>query len=103
MIIQFCGLSGSGKSTLALAAKQYFFNKNIKIEVIDGDEYRRLLCTDLGFTKMDRETNLRRLAFVANVLAKYDIIPIISAINPYEEVRNEIVAAYRNVKTIYLK
>ncbi|MES1216008.1 MAG: adenylyl-sulfate kinase, partial [Bacteroidota bacterium] len=49
MIIQFCGLSGSGKTTLASKAKEYFSDRSIEIEVIDGDEYRRLLCSDLGY------------------------------------------------------
>lgn len=103
MIIQFCGLSGSGKTTLALKAQEHFSNKKINIEIIDGDEYRNFLCSDLGFTKADRETNIRRLSFVAGKLSKYDIIPIICAINPYEKIRREIVAAYQNVKTVYLK
>jgi adenylylsulfate kinase len=103
MIIQFCGLSGSGKTTLALRAKEYFANKNINIEVIDGDEYRKFLCSDLGFTKKDRETNIRRLSFVASKLSMYNIIPIICAINPYEEIRREVVASYHDVKTIYVK
>lgn len=103
MIIQFCGLSGSGKTTLALKAKEHFGNKKINIEVIDGDEYRKLLCSDLGFTKADRETNIRRLSFVAGKLSKYDVIPIICAINPYDKIRREIVAGYPNVKTVYLK
>ena len=103
MIIQFCGLSGSGKTTLALKAKEYFDNKNINIEVIDGDEYREFLCSDLGFTKKDRETNIRRLSFVAGKLSKYGIIPIICAINPYEEIRREVATVYYNVKTVYIK
>lgn len=103
MIIQFCGLSGSGKTTLALKAKEYFSAKKINIEVIDGDEYRKFLCSDLGFSKPDRETNIRRLSFVADKFSRYDIIPIICAINPYEEIRKEVVAMYLNVKTVYIK
>jgi len=103
MIIQFCGLSGSGKTTLALKAKEYFYNSNVDIEVIDGDEYRKNLCADLGFTKVDRNANIRRLAFVANKLAQYKIIPIICAINPYEAIRREVALTYPDVKTIYIK
>lgn len=103
MIIQFCGLSGSGKTTLALKAKEHFSNKKINIEVIDGDEYRKYLCSDLTFSKTDRETNIRRLSFVAGRLATYDIIPIICAINPYEKIRREIAVQYQHVKTVYLK
>jgi adenylylsulfate kinase len=103
MIIQFCGLSGSGKTTLARNAKEYFNNKKVNIEVIDGDEYRKLLCSDLGFTKADRNANIRRLAFVAGKLSQYNVIPLICAINPYEEIRNEVSLAYPAVKTIYIK
>lgn len=103
MIIQFCGLSGSGKTTLANKAKDYFINKKINIEVIDGDEYRKMLGPDLGYSKKDRHTNIRRLAFVAWKLSQYNVVPIICAINPYDEVRKEIVSAYSKVKTIYIK
>ena len=103
MIIQFCGLSGSGKTTLARNAKEYFDNRNVDIEVIDGDEYRKLLCSDLGYTKQDRNTNIRRLAFVAGKLSRYNVVPIICAINPYEEIRNEVIATYPGVKTIFIK
>jgi adenylylsulfate kinase len=103
MIIQFCGLSGSGKTILAGKTKEYFNRKKIDIEIIDGDEYRNFLCSDLGFTKEDRNTNIRRLAFVAGRLCLYNIVPIICAINPYEEIRREVTSTYPNVKTIYIK
>ena len=103
MIIQFCGLSGSGKTTLARNAKEYFNNKKVNIEVIDGDEYRKFLCSDLGFTKADRNANIRRLAFVAGKLSQYNVIPLICAINPFEEIRNEVSLTYPGVKTIYIK
>lgn len=103
MIIQFCGLSGSGKTTLALKTKEYFAGKGVAIEVIDGDEYRRKLFSDLGFSKEDRNTNIRRLAFVAGKLSQYHIISIICAINPYEDIRQEISATYPFVKTVYIK
>jgi adenylylsulfate kinase len=102
MIIQFCGLSGSGKTTLANRVKLMLDERGLKCEVIDGDVYRKTLCPDLGFSKADRHENIRRLAFVAGVLAKHDIIPIICAINPYEEIRKEIANTYHQVKTIYI-
>jgi len=103
MIIQFCGLSGSGKTTLARKAKEYFDSKGVNIEIIDGDEYRKTLCSDLGFTKLDRHTNIRRLAFVADKLSRYNVISIICAINPYEEIRREVATIYPGVKTVYIK
>jgi len=103
MIIQFCGLSGSGKTTLGVNAREYFKDLKIDIEVIDGDEYRRFLCSDLGFSKADRNANINRLAFVAGKFSQYDIIPIICAINPYEEIRSEISRIYPKVKTVFIK
>jgi len=103
MIIQFCGLSGSGKTLLANKAKEQFKSEHLHIEVIDGDEYRRSLCSDLGFSQSDRHTNIRRLAFVASRFAQYGIIPIICAINPYQLIRQEVSSTYPDVKTVYLK
>lgn len=102
MIVQFCGLSGSGKTTLANQVKRLLNERDIKTEIIDGDVYRSILCRDLGFSKADRNENIRRLAFVAGILAKHDVIPIICAINPYNDIRQEIAARYANVKTVYI-
>ena len=102
MIIQFCGLSGSGKTTLAGNVKKLLQQKNINVEVIDGDEYRKVLCADLGFSKEHRNQNIRRLAFVASKLAQYRIVPIICAINPYNNVREELTNTYEDVKTVFV-
>lgn len=102
MIIQFCGLSGSGKTTLANRVKQLLQAAGHSAEIIDGDVYRKKLCADLGFTRADRNHNIRRLAFVAGVLSTHQIIPIICAINPYDDVRREIAAEYPKVKTVYI-
>ncbi len=102
MIIQFCGLSGSGKTTLAQRVKELLTEQNIAVEIIDGDEYRKVLCADLSFNKQDRNTNIRRLAFVASRLSAYNIVAIICAINPYEEIRQEVSALYPNVKTVFI-
>jgi len=102
MIIQLCGLSGSGKTTLSTGVKALLKTKGIDVEVIDGDEYRKVLCADLGFSKEDRNQNIRRLAFVASRLSQYNIIPIICAINPYDDIRREITNTYPNVKTVFI-
>lgn len=103
MIIQFCGLSGSGKSTIATAVKEKLANKGVPVEIIDGDEYRRMICPDLGFSKADRNQNIRRLGFVASKLSKHKVVAIICAINPYDDVRQELKNNYEDVKTIYIK
>jgi len=102
MIIQLCGLSGAGKTTIASNVKLQAIAHNTPIEIIDGDDYREFLCRDLGFSRKDRCENIRRLGFVASRLSRHGIICIISAINPYEEIRKELTAAYDLVKTVFV-
>lgn len=96
------GLSGAGKSTLANLLKDRLLAMNNKVEIIDGDEFRKTLCADLGFSKEDRIENIKRLGFVANLLSRNEIITIIAAINPYNDARNELKTLY-NAKLIYVK
>lgn len=103
LFIQMTGMSGSGKTTLAQAVAERLKPKGFQIEIIDGDEYRSNLCKDLGFSKQDRNTNVRRLGFVGRVLARNSVISIMSAINPYEEVRNELAEASDRTKLVYIK
>ena len=102
MIIQFCGLSGSGKTTLAQLTKLKLEAEHHSVEVINGDSYRETLCKGLGFSKEDRQENFRRMAFVAGRLSKHGIIAIISAINPYEETREETRRLYANVSLVHI-
>ncbi|WP_428330155.1 adenylyl-sulfate kinase [Mucilaginibacter sp.] len=102
MIVQLCGLSGAGKSTITSAVKIKLQSNGYPIEVIDGDEYRTALCRDLGFSMADRHENIRRLAFVAGRLSAHGIIVLISAINPYHEIRQEVANTYPNVKTVFV-
>ena len=90
MFIQMTGLSGAGKTTIARSVAQRLLKKGYKVEIIDGDEYREGLCRDLGFSKEDRNTNIRRLGFVGKVLSRNNVITIMSAINPYESIREEL-------------
>lgn len=103
VFIQMTGLSGAGKTTTARLVQQRLRKKGYQVEVIDGDEYRSSLCSDLGFSKEDRNENIRRLSFVAKVLARNNVISIISAINPYEEIRKEIKDKHGDVKCVYVK
>jgi adenylyl-sulfate kinase len=102
MFIQMTGLSGAGKTTLARAVEKRLKAKGYKVEIIDGDEYRQGLCKDLGFSKEDRNTNIRRLGFVGKVLSRNNVVTIMSAINPYEDLRKELEETC-GAKTVFIK
>jgi sulfate adenylyltransferase len=88
-IIWFTGLSAVGKTTLAQELSKKLKGER-SVHVLDGDEIRRNLSKDLGFSKADRDTNIRRLGYVAMLLAQNGVISICAAISPYAEVRKEI-------------
>ena len=88
--VWFTGLSGAGKSTLAGALGSYLETLSLSYEVIDGDELRRELSCDLGFTKEDRQENIRRISYLARLLNRHHIIAIVAAIAPYREAREEV-------------
>jgi adenylylsulfate kinase len=101
LIIQLTGLSGSGKTTLSRLVKQLLEQQNISVELIDGDEYRKTLCKDLGFSKADRCENIRRLGLAAFKFTGTKDVVIIAAINPFEEIRNELKQQY-DAKTVWI-
>jgi adenylylsulfate kinase len=103
LFIQLTGLSGSGKSTIANGVKELLGKENFQVEVIDGDRYRKVICPDLGYSKKDRNENIRRLGFVANLLATHGVISILAAINPYDEIRRELKAYGPHVITVWIK
>src|SRR6184192_3468880 len=84
------GLSGAGKSTLAAALGRELARHGIPVETLDGDEVRQNLSKGLGFSKEDRDTNIRRIGFVARLLARNGVGVISAAISPYREVRDEV-------------
>jgi adenylyl-sulfate kinase len=87
-ILWFTGLSGAGKSTVAQAVRERL--KDQRVEILDGDEVRENLSKGLGFSKEDRDTNIRRIGFVARLLARNGAIAVTAAISPYADVRDEI-------------
>jgi adenylylsulfate kinase len=88
-ILWFTGMSGGGKSTLAGAIAPRIAAVR-PVEVLDGDEVRTHLSKGLGFSKDDRDTNVRRIGFVARLLARHGVFVITAAISPYAAVRDEI-------------
>ena len=88
-ILWFTGLSGAGKSTLAQAVRDELA-RDWRVEILDGDEIREHLSKGLGFSKEDRDTNVRRIGLVARLLARNGVIAITAAISPYRDVRDEV-------------
>jgi adenylyl-sulfate kinase len=88
-ILWFTGLSGAGKSTLAQAVRDALA-QSWRVEILDGDEIRTHLSKGLGFSKEDRDTNVRRIGLVARLLARNGVIAIAAAISPYRDVRDEL-------------
>jgi len=90
MIIWLTGLSGAGKSTLAERLREELVARGRSVEVLDGDEVRTHLSKGLGFSREDRDTNVRRIGYVARVVDRHGGIAITAAISPYREIRDEI-------------
>jgi adenylylsulfate kinase len=85
----FTGLSGAGKTTISQLVESELRDRGSRIEVLDGDVVRENLSKGLGFSKEDRDTNIRRIAFVADLLSRNGVPVITAAISPYREIRDE--------------
>jgi len=86
----FTGLSGAGKSTISEILERELRAAGRKVEVLDGDVVRTHLSKGLGFSKEDRDTNIRRIGWVCEVLSRNDVVAIAAAISPYRSVRDEV-------------
>lgn len=84
------GLSGAGKSTLAGAVSRELSRHGIRVETLDGDDVRQNLSKGLGFSREDRDTNIRRIGYVAKLLTRNGVAVISAAISPYRDVRDEV-------------
>lgn len=98
----FTGLSGSGKSTLAKAVEYELRRRHCKVEMLDGDIIRTNLSKGLGFSKEDRDINVRRIGFVANLLSRNGVVAITAAISPYRAIRDEIRQRTENFIEVYV-
>jgi adenylyl-sulfate kinase len=99
----FTGLSGAGKSTIANLVAGELRTRGHRVEILDGDEVRTNLSKGLGFSKEDRDTNIRRIGYVCNLLARNGVIAISAAISPYREIRDEIRRNHRRFFEVYMK
>ncbi len=99
----FTGLSGAGKSTIANILEKKIKEQGLKIEILDGDVVRTHLSKGLGFSKEDRDANIRRIGYVASLLSRNGVIVITAAISPYIEIRDEVRGMHENFVEVYVK
>jgi adenylylsulfate kinase len=121
LTVWFTGLPSAGKTTIARALEKRLLDEGRQVEILDGDVVRTYLTRDLGYSRADRDENIRRIGFVAHLLSRNGVIALCSVVSPYREVREEMrvlhdgrffevhvstpveVCADRDVKGLYAK
>jgi adenylylsulfate kinase len=101
-VIWMTGLSGAGKTSLSRALMTELVNAGMRVEVLDGDVVREYLSKGLGFSREDRDTNIRRIAFVAHLLQRNGTFVIIAAISPYRAARREARAMIKDLVEVFV-
>lgn len=102
-VVWFTGLPSSGKSTLARLLEGELSQRGLPVEVLDGDEVRQRLNRGLGFSKEDRDDNIRRISYVAKLLSRNGVVAITAAISPYQAVRDEARQEIGRFVEVYVK
>jgi adenylyl-sulfate kinase len=102
LTVWFTGLSSAGKSTLSRAIYERLRARGFKVELLDGDAVRQNLSKDLGFSRQDRDENIRRIGLVAERLTRNDVIVLVAAISPYRDVRNEVRQSIGDFVEVYV-
>ncbi len=97
----FTGLSGAGKTTLAKRVQRILLSRGMNVELLDGDVVRTNLSKGLGFSKEDRDTNIRRIGFVASLLARNNTVCLAAAISPYKAIRDEVRGLHSSFVEVY--
>ncbi len=101
--VWFTGLPSSGKSTIARLLERQFRKWNVKTELLDGDVVRTHLTKGLGFSKEDRDANVKRIGFVCQLLSRNDVAAIASAVSPYRDARDQVRRMIGNFVEVYVK
>jgi adenylyl-sulfate kinase len=102
LTIWFTGLSSAGKTTLSRAVRERLCALGHRVELLDGDIVRQYLCKDLGYSKADRDENIRRIGFAAEMLTRHGVIVLVAAISPYRALRDEMRQNIGNFLEIYV-
>ena len=102
LTVWFTGLSGAGKTTICRAVATELLAHGLQVEVIDGDVIRNYLCKDLGFSKADRDENIRRIGFVSQLLTRNGAIVLVSAISPYRAARDAVRHSIDDFMEVYV-
>jgi adenylylsulfate kinase len=100
--VWFTGLSGAGKSTISEALELELRARGCRVEPLDGDIVRLNLTKGLGFSKADRDENIRRIGFVAHLLSRNGVVVLVSAISPYREIRDEVRSRIGDFVEVYV-
>jgi adenylylsulfate kinase len=102
-VVWLTGLSGSGKTTIGRSLKTQLEELGLQVELLDGDEVRKQLSPDLGFTKNDRETHARRVVYLSRLLARHGIVTLVSLIAPYRSFRDYARKEIGDYVEVYVK
>lgn len=102
LTVWLTGLSSAGKSTICESLSLLLRGRGHRVEWLDGDVVRQRLSKDLGFSKQDRDENIRRIGFVAEALTRHGVVVLVSAISPYAAVREEVRQRIGNFLEVYV-
>ena len=102
-VLWLTGLPGSGKTTLAKILEEILRKKGLKLEVFDGDEVRKWLSPEAGFSREDRDRHIKRVAMISKLLSRNDIAVIVSLVSPYRDVRDFARNEIENFLEIWIK
>src|SRR5581483_6912487 len=102
IVVCLTGLSSAGKTTLSQKVANELRNEGHPVQILDGDLLRTDLCRDLGFSKADRDENIRRIGFVAQLLATNGILVIVAAVSPYRAARDEVRSRIETFIEVYV-
>jgi adenylylsulfate kinase len=100
--VWFTGLSGAGKTTISSGVSRELQARGLKVEILDGDIIRQHLTKGLGFSRADRDENIRRIGFVSHLLTRNGVIVLVSAISPYRETRDQVRQQIGNFVEVYV-